>query len=314
MHLPTPPSSHNLCYDDSGYVTSKASLEVRNFLTATELIRDFVNTRDLLDEKEELGSPESLTAWLDGHGVDARRGSGDAVRTCAGRSSCARRSGSSCSSTPASRSTGTRPPECSTERRAAARIELCFEQCSGALTPAATGVDAALGRLVIARPPRHGRRLMGTAEGLPGLGLRVGVHRQRPQPLPRLVLDEVVRQPREGPRLPRAAPALRLATRHGDVRVRGEALNWSYPHCVTFGPTMWATFCKRYGTHGTTFVISLRSSALVAGETRLAGQRAAAVELRSRRSGRRGCCPSARATSPARAGGRRASSSCSPAG
>jgi predicted RNA-binding Zn ribbon-like protein len=117
-------------------------------LTATELIRDFVNTRDLLDEKEELGSPDVLTAWLDGHAL--MRSEVQATRSDLRRAIELRE---------ALRQlllehTGVEVDRDSasgvldrTARRA--RIELCFEQCSGALTPAATGVDAALGRLVI---------------------------------------------------------------------------------------------------------------------------------------------------------------------
>ena len=36
--------------------------------------------------------------------------------------------------------------------------------------------------------------------------------------------------------------------------------NWSYDQCVTVGPRIVATFAKRYGTHGTTWVISFLST------------------------------------------------------
>jgi predicted RNA-binding Zn ribbon-like protein len=118
-------------------------------LTATELIRDFVNTRDLLDDEEKLTSPAELVTWLDeraltggeshataadlGHAVELREALRQLLLEHTG--------------VEVDRETASAVLD-RTARRA--RIELCFEQCHGALTPAATGVDAALGRLVIA--------------------------------------------------------------------------------------------------------------------------------------------------------------------
>ena len=131
-------------------------------MSATELIRDFVNTRDLLDEKDELVSPDSLTAWLDGRALtrgEAQATPSDLRRAIelreALRQLLLEHTGVEVDREAASGVLDT------TARRA--RIELCFEQCAGALTPAATGVDAALGRLVIAV---HGAMADGSWERL----------------------------------------------------------------------------------------------------------------------------------------------------
>jgi predicted RNA-binding Zn ribbon-like protein len=41
-------------------------------MTETELVRDFVNTRELLDGTEELASPEALGTWLFSNGLAPR--------------------------------------------------------------------------------------------------------------------------------------------------------------------------------------------------------------------------------------------------
>ena len=118
-------------------------------MTATELIRDFVNTRDLLDEKEALASPGELVSWLDERKLT--RGAVSATAADLRRATELRE---------ALRQLLLEHTGVEVDRESAsgvldraarrARIELCFEQCSGSLTPASTGVDAALGRLVIA--------------------------------------------------------------------------------------------------------------------------------------------------------------------
>jgi predicted RNA-binding Zn ribbon-like protein len=115
----------------------------------TELIRDFVNTRDLLENEEKLGSPDELVVWLGEQGLT--RGEFEATRTDLKRAVELRE---------ALRQLLLEHTGVDVDRDAAsalldltarrARIELCFEQCHGALTVGATGIDAALGRLVIA--------------------------------------------------------------------------------------------------------------------------------------------------------------------
>ena len=118
-------------------------------MTDTELIRDFVNTRDLLDDKEELVSPEALAAWLDGRalsGGNVQATASDLRRALALREALRQllleHTGVEIDRDAASGVLD------STARRA--RIELCFEKCAGSLSPAASGIDAALGRLAIA--------------------------------------------------------------------------------------------------------------------------------------------------------------------
>jgi predicted RNA-binding Zn ribbon-like protein len=41
-------------------------------MTDTELVRDFVNTRELLPDSESLDSPEALGAWLSSNGIAGR--------------------------------------------------------------------------------------------------------------------------------------------------------------------------------------------------------------------------------------------------
>jgi predicted RNA-binding Zn ribbon-like protein len=118
-------------------------------MTDTELVRDFVNTRDLLDQGEELGTPEELAAWLQGYGLlrgEAAAAPADLRRALELREALRQLL------------LGNTGVEIELEAsfavvdRAArrARIELCFEKCAGSLSPAATGVDAALGEIVIA--------------------------------------------------------------------------------------------------------------------------------------------------------------------
>src|SRR5262245_29518158 len=114
---------------------------------STELIRDFVNTKELLENEEHLGTPDELVAWLGERALT--RGDVTANRADLRRAVELRE---------ALRQLLLEHTGVEVDREGAsgvldqvarrARIELCFEQCHGALTPAATGVDAALGRLV----------------------------------------------------------------------------------------------------------------------------------------------------------------------
>jgi predicted RNA-binding Zn ribbon-like protein len=117
-------------------------------MVGTELIRDFVNTWDILDGVEELGTLAELTAWLDGHGLvrgDAHATASDLRRAVELREALRRL---------LLANTGLEvdtPSAFAVLDRAArrAKIELCFEECAGQLVPAAGGITAALGRIVI---------------------------------------------------------------------------------------------------------------------------------------------------------------------
>jgi predicted RNA-binding Zn ribbon-like protein len=117
-------------------------------MVGTELIRDFVNTNDILDGVDALAGPAELTAWLEEHGLTR----GEPAATAADlrraielrealRQLLLANTGLEIDSVPAF----------AVLDRAArrARIELCFEECAGQLHPAASGVTAALGRIVI---------------------------------------------------------------------------------------------------------------------------------------------------------------------
>jgi predicted RNA-binding Zn ribbon-like protein len=118
-------------------------------MASTELIRDFVNTRDILDDGEVLGSPAALAEWLEQR--ELTRGEVQATAADLRRAVELRE---------ALRQLLLSNTGVEVEREAAfdvvdrvarrARIELCFEECAGGLSPAAGGVDAALGRIVIA--------------------------------------------------------------------------------------------------------------------------------------------------------------------
>jgi predicted RNA-binding Zn ribbon-like protein len=131
-------------------------------MTGTELIRDFVNTRDLLDGIEELGSPGELVSWLESHGLT--RGpvtatAGDLRRALELREAL-RRTLLANTGLDVDREAAFAVVD-RTARRA--KIELRFFECAGELSPAATGVDAALGRIVIAV---HGAMADGSWERL----------------------------------------------------------------------------------------------------------------------------------------------------
>ena len=118
-------------------------------MKASELICDFVNTRELLEESEVLVSPAALADWLVAHGL-ARKGvhatSADLRHAIELRE--------------ALRQALLGHNEVQVDETAAfavldrvsrrARIQLCFEECAGALTPEAEGVTASLGRIAIA--------------------------------------------------------------------------------------------------------------------------------------------------------------------
>jgi predicted RNA-binding Zn ribbon-like protein len=118
-------------------------------LTASELIRDFVNTRDLLEEKEALGSPGELVSWLDERKLtqgEVRATAAD-LRHATELREALRQLLLEHTGVEVDREAASGVLDSAARR---ARIELRFEQCATSLTPAATGVEAALGQLVIA--------------------------------------------------------------------------------------------------------------------------------------------------------------------
>jgi predicted RNA-binding Zn ribbon-like protein len=121
---------------------------VRSFMVGTELIRDFVNTAELDEQIEELGSPGALAEWCEARGLTrdvVEAGPADLRRALelreALRELLLANTGVELDLVPAFEVLDR------TARRA--RIELCFEECAGALVPASSGITAALGRIVI---------------------------------------------------------------------------------------------------------------------------------------------------------------------
>jgi predicted RNA-binding Zn ribbon-like protein len=114
-----------------------------------ELVRDFVNTKDLLKEQEELATPGDLLGWCSAQGLirgDVTASGADLKRAIELREALRQ---------VLLGNTGVevdREGAFAVLDRAArrARIELCFEECAGELYPAAGGITASLGRIVIA--------------------------------------------------------------------------------------------------------------------------------------------------------------------
>lgn len=117
-------------------------------MRGTELIRDFVNTRDILDGGDDLITTAALVEWCNARGLtrgEVVATAGDLERALELREALR------------VLLLGNTGLEVATEQAfavvdAAARrahIELCFEECAGRLVPAAGGMTGALGRIVI---------------------------------------------------------------------------------------------------------------------------------------------------------------------
>ncbi len=113
-----------------------------------EVIRDFVNTRDLLAGEETLATPALLVAWCASRGLideTAKASAADLRRAIELREALRQlllaNTGVEVDNVPAF--------EVLDRAARRARIELSFEECAGRLAPAATGVAAALGQIVI---------------------------------------------------------------------------------------------------------------------------------------------------------------------
>ncbi len=118
-------------------------------MQTTELIREFVNTRELLDESEALGSPHDLSAWLREHGLVA---SGvEAAPDDLGRAielrEALRRLLLGNNGLDIDRAEAYGVLDSAAHR---ARVELAFGGSGSELVPAAEGVDGGLGRILAA--------------------------------------------------------------------------------------------------------------------------------------------------------------------
>jgi predicted RNA-binding Zn ribbon-like protein len=116
-------------------------------MAGTELIRDFVNTRDLLDGIEELATPATLATWLGAHELgEVEATPGDLEHALELREAL-RRLLLANTGLEVETDAEFRILDLAARR---ARIELRFEGGEAAFSPAADGADAALGRIVIA--------------------------------------------------------------------------------------------------------------------------------------------------------------------
>ena len=116
-------------------------------MAGTELVRDFVNTRDLLDGVEELATPAALAGWLGVHALgEVEAKPADLDRAVELREALRRLL---LVNTGLEHETDSEFGILDTAARRA-KIELRFEGGEAVLSPAADGVDAALGRIVIA--------------------------------------------------------------------------------------------------------------------------------------------------------------------
>jgi predicted RNA-binding Zn ribbon-like protein len=114
-----------------------------------ELIRDFVNTRDILDGGEVLASPAALSDWCVARGLvdgEFSASSGD-LRKATELREALRQLLLANTGVEVDTAAAFQVVDRVAKR---ARIELCFEECAGKLVPAATGITAALGAVVIA--------------------------------------------------------------------------------------------------------------------------------------------------------------------
>ena len=165
-----------------------------------------MNTRELLEETEVLDLARGA------HGV-ARCAAGSSTRTHGrpepepprGRSSSARPSGRRCSRTTESRSTPGARSACSTGWRGRPRSSFASPAPPASFARGTAACTGALGRIVIAVHDAMADGSWLRLKALPSLRLRVGVHRPREEPLARVVLDELLREPREGAGLSRAS-------------------------------------------------------------------------------------------------------------
>ncbi len=118
-------------------------------MTASGLICEFVNTRELLEETEAWSSPQALADWLVSHRIASPgvRATAADLRHAIELREALRRALLGHNEIEVDESAAFAVLDQAARR---ARIQLCFEECAGALTPEAEGVTASLGRIAIA--------------------------------------------------------------------------------------------------------------------------------------------------------------------
>jgi predicted RNA-binding Zn ribbon-like protein len=114
-----------------------------------DLIRDFVNTRDILDDGEALATPAALSKWCLAQGLtDAEQAASSRdLRQTTELREALRQLLLANTGVEIDTAAAFQVVDRVAKR---ARIELCFEECAGKLVPGAPGIAAALGTIVIA--------------------------------------------------------------------------------------------------------------------------------------------------------------------
>jgi predicted RNA-binding Zn ribbon-like protein len=118
-------------------------------MNGTELVRDFVNTRELLEETEVLTSPGALVSWLAAHGLvdENARGTGTDLREAVDLREALRKT-LLANNGVAVESEAAFGVLDRVARRA--RVELRFRGGAGELAPEVGGITGGLGRIVVA--------------------------------------------------------------------------------------------------------------------------------------------------------------------
>ena len=168
-----------------------------------DLVRDFVNSVDFEEQRDELSDARGLVRWLAGHrlaGAHARARDADAAGARAVREALRellRANNGVAVDEAAAAATLDAPPggPGSPSASTAAR----------SVSPARARRPGRARQRARRRSRGDGRRLLAAPQGLPLRHVPLGVRRQRAQPLAAVVLDERLREPPEGARLPRAA-------------------------------------------------------------------------------------------------------------
>jgi hypothetical protein len=161
-----------------------------------ELVRRFVNTRDVEEGTDELDGPESLLGWFSGMGLlddEAIADEEDLKRSLALREGLR-------SLLSANNGEGVEPADLRKLNRVAESVCLRVrfdEDGRPTLWPESSGVSAALGRILAGN--------MGQVEGLYQRCLPMGLLRPLQEPLRQVVHDGGLRQPHEGTHLSAAS-------------------------------------------------------------------------------------------------------------
>ena len=172
----------------------------------TELVQDFVNSRELRPAVEDLETPKHLSAWLCERGLlepGARVTKADLAEAMRVRE--ALRDVLSAKVGIEVDLDGAMAEIDAAARRAG--LELRFDPTCPRVEPTVGGVRGAIGRILVEVYDEMVDGSLGADEGVQGRRLPLGVPRHVQEQDTRVVLDGELRQPRQGARVPAASPA-----------------------------------------------------------------------------------------------------------